>query len=244
MKIPRVSILAAVVGGLSIQAAAAQEEISFEVVEPSTGLLDLPGNMSLGLEFGVWSDFVFRGAELGDTSGDARLEWMMPVGQNTVLSVGGRYIGGDDYEQGEAFAGLQHSMGPVSLATGYRYFFLDAGDRSEIGLMLGTRLIGIDWSLAYFYDAEFEGSYLELAARHTWQLADPLSIKLSGGVSGASDYWTDGSGMNHAFLQLDLPIRFNAVTISPWVAASVPLSQIDDIYDDKVFGGLRVGIDF
>jgi len=244
MKFPRVPMFAALLAGVAISSPAS-EEITFDVAEPTGGLLDLPGNMSVGLEFGIWSDFIFRGAELGDTSGDARAEWMTPVGSNTVLSAGARYIGGGDYEQGEAFAGLQHAMGPLSFATGYRYFFLDAGDRSEIGLMLGTRIVGIDWSLAYFYDWRFEGSYVELAAKHLWELADPFSLKFSGGVSGASDYWTDGSGMNHAFLQIDMPIRVSdGFTVSPWIAASMPLSQIDDVFDDKVFGGLRVGIDF
>lgn len=206
---------------------------------------NLPGGAYLTIEGGVWSDFIFRGRELGDTSGDARAELIFPLGDNASLSLGGRYVGGDDYEQSEGFAAVQQGFGAVTLAAGYRFLGMDAGDRHELGLMLGTQIAGLDWMLSLFHDTEFSGEYIELAARKTWSLNEPVSLALSGGISAVSDYWVPGSGFNHAFLRLDMPVSVReGVTLTPWIAGNFPVDKLDDIQSDEVYGGVSLRLDF
>lgn len=206
---------------------------------------NLPGGAYLTVEGGVWSDFIFRGRELGGTSGDARAELIFPLGDSASLSLGGRYVGGDDYEQSEGFAAVQQGFGAVTLAAGYRFLGMDAEDRHELGLMLAMELGGLDWMLAFFHDTEFSGEYIELAARKSWTLSEPVSLGLGGGISFASDYWVPGSGFNHAFLRLEIPVAVReGVKLTPWIAGNFPVDQLDDIQSNEVYGGVNLRLDF
>lgn len=200
---------------------------------------------SLYLSGGYASEYVFRGKSFGDSAAEGRAEFVLPIAETASLSLGGKYIGTEDYEEAQGFASLQQGFGVFTAALGYRWYGLDADDRQEVGMMIATTALGLDWSLGYFYDAGLSGHYVELMAQHTWQMFDHLALRSAAGLSAASDYWDGGSGLNHAVFRLDLPVNVrNWITLTPWVAASIPLDAIDATEDDSVAGGVSLQLSF
>lgn len=200
---------------------------------------------SLYLSGGYASEYLFRGKNFGDGAGEGRAELVLPIADSASLSVGGKFIGTEDYEEAQGFASLQQGFGIFTAALGYRWYGLDADNRQELGMLLATNALGIDWSLGYFYDAELSGHYLEFAGQHTWQIFDHMSLRSGAGVSAASNYWEGGSGFNHAFVRFDLPVNVRDwFTLMPWISASVPLDALEATEDDAVAGGLSVQLSF
>lgn len=219
-----------------------EETVNFDVpaAEDEGGLAT-----SVYLSGGYSSEYVYRGKSFGDSAAEGRAELVLPIADTASLSIGGKYIATDDYEEAQGFASLQQGFGAFTAALGYRWYGLDADDRQEVGMLLATSALGIDWSLGYFYDAELSGQYVELMGQHTWQMFDHMSLRTGAGVSAASNYWDGGSGLNHAFLRLDLPVNVrNWFTLTPWVSASVPLDAIDASEDDSVAGGVSLQLSF
>ena len=126
-----------------------EETVNFDVPpEKDDGL-----GMSLFLSGGYTSEYVYRGKSFTDNAGEGRAEFVLPIADTASLSIGGKYIGGDDYEEAQGFASLQQGFGVFTAALGYRWYGLDADDRQEVGMLIATNALGIDWSLGYFYDA-------------------------------------------------------------------------------------------
>jgi hypothetical protein len=222
--------------------AGGEETVNFDV--PAVGSEDGLG-ASLYLHGGYASEYVFRGRSFGDTAAEGRAEFVLPIAENASLSLGGKYIGTDDYEEAQGFASLQQGFGVFTAALGYRWYGLDANDRQEVGMLIATNAMGIDWSLGYYYDAELSGHYVEFMGQHTWQMFDHMALRSGAGLSAASNYWDGGSGLNHAVFRLDLPMNVrNWFTLTPWVAASVPLDAIDATEDDTVAGGVSLQLSF
>lgn len=205
----------------------------------------LAGSPSLIVEGEGASDYVFRGVNLGTELWAARAELVLPVGETTFLSLGGKYLNADSYEEAQGFAALTQNFGALRAALGYRFYGLDAGDRNEVGLLLGTTLSGFDVSLSYFYDAEFSGHYIELLTQREWKLFDPVSLRATAGLSASADYWYGNSGFNNALLRLDLPVSLRDwITLTPWIGASLPMEAIDDHEDDTLSGGVNLKLSF
>ena len=220
----------------------AEETVNFDVpaVEEGGGL-----GASLYLSGGYASQYLFRGRSFGDSAGEGRAELVFPIADSASLSIGGKFVGTEDYEEAQGFASLQQGFGIFTAALGYRWYGLDADDRQEVGLLLATTALGIEWSLGYFYDAELAGHYVEFTGQHTWQLFDHMALRSGAGVSAASDYWDGGSGLNHAFVRFDLPVNVRDwFTLTPWVSASIPLDAIDATEDDAVAGGVSLQLTF
>jgi len=223
------------------------EEIVFDDVPPaeekSAGLMPLGG--SLYLEGEAMTDYVYRGRRLGTGSGVGRLDLVFPLGGSTTLGFGGKYVGGDDYEEAQGFFSLDHSFGPISAALGYRYYGLDADDRNELGLMIGTVLGGVNLRAAYYYDMALSGHYFEAYGQREWRILDPLALRATATLSGASSYWFNDSGLNHAEFRLDFPVYLREwITLTPWVSATWALDAIDAVEYDNVYGGISLKMAF
>lgn len=233
------SVLTAGDGG---EVAVGEETVNFDV--PAVANEDNLG-ASLYISGGYASEHVFRGKSFGDSAAEGRAEFVLPIAENASLSIGGKYIGTEDYEEAQGFASLQQGFGVFTAALGYRWYGLDAEDRQEVGMMIATNALGIDWSLGYYYDAELSGHYVEFMGQHTWQMFDHMALRSGAGISAASSYWDGGSGLNHAYVRLDLPVNVrNWFTLTPWVAASIPLDAIDATEDDTVAGGVSLQLSF
>lgn len=225
-----------------VKSAPAEETVNFEVEESDAGD---GGAVSLFLSGGYASEHVFRGKSFGHDAGEGRAELVLPIADTASLSIGGKYVGTDDYEEAQGFASLQQAFGVFTAALGYRWYGLDADNRQEVGMMIATTAIGIDWSLGYFYDAELSGHYVEMQGQHTWQMFDHMALRTGAGLSAASNYWDGGSGLNNAFFRLDLPVNVRSwITLTPWVSASIPLDAIDATEDDTVAGGVSLQLSF
>lgn len=240
------SLLATAPGALlSLVCSAAMADAagSDEPVAPETNAN--PPGISLYLDAGYASSYVFRGVNQGNNWGEARAEAAIPLTDSTSFSVGGKFGAADGYDEAQAFASLQQSLGMFTAALGYRWYGLDADERQEIGAMLGTSLLGIDWNLGFFHDTGVSGQYLELTGQHKWQLLDSLALRTSAGISYSNEYWGDNSGLNNAVFRLDLPITLRDwCTLTPWVSASIPFDAIDNLADDEIFGGVNLQVSF
>ena len=205
----------------------------------------LPGNGSLQLE-GEWaSDYVFRGIDLGSGLGAGGVEWVQPLGQNTLLDLGGKHLVAGDYEEAQAAVSLTRSFGAFRAALGYRFYGLDAGDRNEIGLVVGMVLGGFDLNLAYGYDARFDGHFVEWVGQREWQLCGPVAVRATVGLAASSHYWRGGSGLHNAHLRLDIPVRLgDSATLAPWVGVSWAMDAIDAVADDTLAAGIRLELSF
>jgi hypothetical protein len=140
---------------------------------------------------------------------------------------------------------LQQALGPITAALGYRYYGLDADDRQEVGFLIGSVLAGFDLSLAYYYDAQMSGHYVELLGQRTWQVFEHLGVRTGAGISAVSNYWYGESGMNNAVFRVDLPVNLREwATLTPWVSVSLPMEALDDYSGDVVFGGVSLQLSF
>lgn len=224
------------------KAKAGEETVNFDVAASDS---EEGGEISMFLSAGYASEYVFRGKSFGHGAGEGRAEFVLPIADTASLSVGGKYIGTEDYEEAQGFASLQQAFGVFTAALGYRWYGLDADNRQEVGMLIATTAIGVDWSLGYFYDAELSGHYVEMMGQHTWQMFDHMALRTGAGISAASNYWDGGSGLNHAVFRLDLPVNVRSwCTLTPWVSASIPLDAIDAVEDDTVAGGVSLQLSF
>lgn len=205
----------------------------------------LPGNGSLHLEGGWASDYVFRGINLGSGLGAGGVEWTQPLGQGTLLDLGGKYLVAGGYEEAQAAVALTRLFGAFRAALGYRFHGLDGGDRNEVGLVLGTVLGGFDLGLACCYDTRFDGHFAELAGQREWQLSGPVAVRATAGLSASSHYYHSSSGFHHAHLRLDLPASLgDSVAVTPWVGVSLAMDAIDDAAADTLSAGVNLEVSF
>lgn len=243
---PRVFvILAASCLAGTAQEPGGQEEIVFEDVPP-TGETGGPlAATSLFLSGEGVTDYVYRGRDFSDGAGIGRVDLTVPLAERTALGLGGKYVWSDLYEEGQGFLSIEQGFGAFRAALGYRYYGLDAGDRSEAGLLIGTVLGGFNLRAAYYYDFELEGHYFEAYGEREWRILDPLALRATATLAGSSGYWYGDSGFNHAEFRLDFPVYLRDwMTLTPWVAASLPMEAVDDFEDDTVFGGLTLQVAF
>lgn len=230
---------------------------------------------SLGLGLGVsyHTDYIFRGVSFGENWLSASIDYSLPLVEGTRLNLDASYgfladdqsvlsdaLGVDlSYERLELGAGIVTDLGAVELGVGYRYYqhngdladILD--DSHEVGVTASTKVGMVTLGLGGYYDITNEGWYFEAKAATEIKITDSFSLVPAVGVGYAVDYdWQliSDAGQLDGFtafnVSLAAPIKVaKNVTITPYIAANLPIDALDDAgEDEQVYGGVSVSIKF
>ena len=208
--------------------------------------------LSTALTVGYASTYEYRGYDLGDNLFNVDLTSTYAVNDKLSLSLGAWYgtLWDGNYNELDLTGGATYDFGPLVGGVLYRHYIYDGdySDNNEVGLSLATKdWNGLTFSLASFYDFEFEGYYFELGAAYNRQLTDMVGLSLTAGVSYVIEYPNDTvDGFNHAFVQAGLPLTLKEnVTLTPFIRGVFPIDALDDAgADDLVLGGANLTVTF
>lgn len=202
------------------------------------------------------SDYIFRGADLGDGMAEAGLNLSYDLGNGFAVSGGLWYASiensaygnlgtfatvPDHYSELDLFAQVSKDFGFLTANIGYIWYHyqdteLQAGnfshkfidDQQEIYFGVSREIYwGINGSLNYYWDVEGDnGGYTELALSKNFAIQDRVSI--DAGVK--TGYLFEEGGFSHITPQVALNYKATeTVTISPYVAYSVELNKLEDL---------------
>jgi hypothetical protein len=218
-------------------------------VEPET-TSPLTGAVTLGYA----SDYEFRGLDLGDNLVSADLTLTYALSDKLSLYAGAWYatLWDGNYNELDLTAGASYDLGFGTGGLLYRHYLYDGdiNDNNEIGLLFSTNaedLYGVSFSIASYYDFEFDGFYFELGASYSRDITDILGLSISTGVSYVIDYnGVNGDGFNHVFARLALPIALREnVSLTPFFQSNWSIEELDAVGgDDFVFGGANLTVTF
>ena len=100
-------------------------------------------------------------------------------------------------------------------------------------------------SASAHYDFELEAWYFDTGVEKSFGISDNTDLVISAGVGYSIDYFSQGGGLNHAYVQASLPIALSSnVTLSPYIGGLFALDAIDSIQDDIVHGGVSLSVEF
>ncbi len=259
MNVPLRTILISI-GGLSLTHAGEvmppMEMPPPSMPEPSGGGLLSDTGLSLAASVGYDSDYLWRGANYGDDLTWFDVSTGLSLNDMTSLSLGvwhGSWRGGND--ELDVYAGLDVDLGAVTLSAGWTYFyFYDAGgDYHEFSLGASTSLGPVDLGLTYYIapDNDVDYSYVEATAGTSYDISEYVSLDLGATLGyGDSEFntfqgGTDSSGFTHLGVSVGLSMTlWENVTLSPYIAYNHPLDELEDAYDEDVYGGISLGIEF
>lgn len=236
-----------VLGGTALAGSTAGKGVT--PVEPAV-TSPLSGVVTLGYA----SEYEFRGLDLGDDIVSADLTLTYALSDKLSLYAGAWYatLWDGDYNELDLTAGANYDLGFGVGGLLYRHYLYDGdiSDNNEIGIMFSTNaadLYGVSFSIASYYDFEFDGFYFEAGAEYSRELTDYLGLSITTGISYVIDYnGVDGGGFNHVFAELGLPITLREnVTLRPFIRATWAIEELEAIGgDDLVLGGVNLAVSF
>ena len=200
---------------------------------------------------GYMTNYLFYGVDFGENAIWTGIDYTiteLPI----PVSVGVWYINPTSGSQndeldlyasvaGPSIAGFDTSI----TATAFLYPELGSGETYEIAAGV-TRSLGIvDMSASAHYDLELEAWYFDTGVEKSFGISDNTDLVISAGVGYSIDYFSQGGGLNHAYVQASLPIALSSnVTLSPYIGGLFALDAIDSIQDDIVHGGVSLSVEF
>lgn len=174
---------------------------------------------------GYNSDYVYRGADLGDSAFEYGLdvsgECDCGLGWNAGIWHISPNQGGDD--ELDIYAGLSKDLGAGTLSFGITNYQYDAGnDDSEVYLGYSAEISGFNAGVTIYYG--FDGAIDEMVlAEGTLGYEHEICSKMSLGIEGAVGYLIDNatsdSGYAYSSVSASLSIALSEdITLSPYVA--------------------------
>lgn len=244
--------------------------VSSPVTAPAAPESAFAGNIHIGGS----SDYIFRGADLGQGLAEAGLDASYDLGNGFAIS-GGLWYGSiensalgnlgpfvnipDHYSELDLYGQVSKDFGFLTANIGYIWYHYQdtdvrAGafsqklidDAQEIYFGVSREIYwGINGSLNYYWDVETDnGGYTELALSKSFELQDRVSI--DAGVK--TGYLVEEGGFSHITPQVVLNYKATeTVTISPYVAYAVELDELDQIAGPQhnyLFGGVKLSVSF
>jgi hypothetical protein len=229
---------------------------------PVDDATDLGITASLGYD----SHFVFRGVQFAENWVNSGIGVDVPLADNVSLVAGGSYavaaddnatIRGVSYQRLELNGGFAVDLGAAEVGLGYRFYNHQGRlsrileDGHEVGLTVGSALGPVNVGIGGYYDFGIEGWYFEAAVNSEIALTDSISLVPGASIGYAADYnWhLAGAGLDGftaVGLSLALPIKLTkAATLTPYVAANLPIDALDSAGEDALFfGGVRLSVSF
>ncbi|MBL9116564.1 MAG: hypothetical protein JNJ83_16275 [Verrucomicrobiaceae bacterium] len=229
--------------------------------------------LGFGISASYNTHYIFRGVEFGENWVQGRVDYTHDLTDTTKLVFDASYgfLAGDDsalnslvgtdlsYQRLELGAGLVTDLGPVELGVGYRFYHHDGDlgnileDTHEVGVTLGKKIGALHLGMGAYYDITNEGWYFEAKAATEIKVCEGFKLVPAVGIGYAVDYdWqlvTDAAQLNgftavNVSLAAPITVAKN-VTITPYIAANLPIDALDDAGEDtQVYGGVSVTIKF
>lgn len=214
-----------------------------------------PASTEIGAEVSVGYDthYIFRGFNVGENLVWGGVDLGVPLGEGLSLNLGTWYgsLADSAYDELNLLAGVTKQIGNIEVGVGAIWYYFGQGingggsgieDALELGASLGASLGPIDLHLGYYYDLEEDGSYIELAAEHTYEVSDRIAFVPGALISYADDYY-GVSGFNAVGARLTMPIKLtDNATLSPYIAATWEIDGSGQ--DDEVYGGISLSVSF
>lgn len=211
--------------------------------------------ISLALSVGYDNEYIWRGADLGKdlTWFDVSLGYSITDDLSFTLGAWqATWRSGDELD---IYASLDYSLGAVDLSLGwiYYYFYGPGSDYHEYSLGASTSLGPIDLGLTYYIApaAGLEYDYVELSAGTSFELTENMSLDLGVALGwGDKDFIAFQGGpledsLTHFGANAALNIAlYENLTLSPYIATSIPLDELDGPYGDEFYGGISLGVEF
>lgn len=225
------------------------------------------------VHIGGHSDYIFRGADMGDGMAEGGVDASLKLGQGFTLSGGLWYasiensaLGNfpfatvpDHYSELDLYGQVSKDFGWLTASVGYIwYHYADtelttpAGstklidDSQEIFFGVSREIAwGIQGSLTYFWDIETDnGGYTELALSKSLEICDKTSLDLA----VKTGYLIEEGGFSYIQPMATLNYKVtDTVTISPYLAYSVELDELDTVAGpsgNRFYGGVKLAVSF
>jgi hypothetical protein len=217
------------------------------------------GNAQAEVEYeihvGYSTEYIFRGADLGDdlveAGVDISTEW-----NGLGLSAGAWYgsydtAGGYDIDELDHYAEASKDLGFATAAVGYIYYYNEdflnlVDDAQEVYFSLSRDFGFAQASLTYFWDIEGDNDgYAELGLSRGFELNQCLTLNVGATVG----YMVEQSDFTALTTKVSLDWAFvENAKLSPFVAVSVPLSDVAGTYtggsSNELFGGTMLSVAF
>ena len=215
----------------------------------SLGLLpiqaEIENEIPWGIETvaGIRSAYVYRGAELAETSQDLQIEAEISLSNETSFSVGLWHLSesSGDFSESGLFLDLRHDLDPktqIGTSLTYRNFRNSALDSGlDFGVFASYRFNDLwDTKVGIYYDTGNDAFYANAELRWSKPLSEDAFISFDNGISFVSDY-LNRDGLNDLYGRLSLTYAISeTVAITPFVGWSIQLD--DSNVSDPVYAGV------
>jgi len=220
----------------------------------------ITGSVSLGYD----TQYIYRGFEILSADGEeadhlvwGALDVNAALTDKLSLNFNAWYASsaGADYDELDLYTRLTYNLGPVQIGPSFKYYHYPrypspVDNQYEVGLELfASPVENLAIGLGGFYEFEAEFWYFQLDANYTIKLCDWASLVPGATVSfvevESADFALDLDGFHHITAYLKAPIKLaKNVVLTPYIAGNFPLSDIDDVQDNIVYGGASLAVSF
>ncbi|MFN0127051.1 MAG: hypothetical protein ACKV19_10260 [Verrucomicrobiales bacterium] len=227
------------------------------VVEESSMIT---GSVTLGYD----TDYVYRGFEVLSADGDeadqlvwGALDLNAALTDKLSLNFNTWYASSAsaNYDELDVYTRLTYDFGPISVGPSFKWYHYphypsSIDNQYEVGLELfASPVENLNLSTGAFYEFEAEQWYFQFDANYTIKVAESFSLVPGATVSyidvDSADFALDLSDFHHVTLYLKAPIQLaKNVVLTPYIAGNFPLSDIDEVQDDIVYGGASLSVSF
>ena len=210
--------------------------------------------LSTTVTLGYQSRYVLYGYRLSRHLYHADVYLHYPLNEKVSLWGGSwyGYLTDGTYHEIDVYAGVDYAL-TESLSAGLAYSlfnyievpFPTSDQAHEIAAHITYYGEQYSLSLRNHYDSEAEGHLLRAIGEFTQPLTENLSAVLNAEAGYAFRYFIPGNLWNHAQVKLSAPYQINdALSVSPFIARSIPLAAIDDFEEYETFSGISASLSF
>ena len=251
------AVLGTAFAGTSAPATSAKGPVAPPIVEESSMIT---GSVSLGYD----TDYVYRGFEVLSADGDdadnlvwGALDVNAALTDKLSLNFNTWYASSADsnYDELDLYTRLTYNLGPVSIGPSFKWYHYphypsSIDNQYEVGLELfASPVENLALSTGAFYEFEAEQWYFQFDANYTVKINDSFSLVPGATISyidvSSPEFALDLSDFHHVALYLKAPIQLaKNVVLTPYIAGNFPLSDIDEVQDDIVYGGANISVSF
>lgn len=206
------------------------------------------------LTVGYDSRYVLYGYRLSRHLWHADVYLSSSLDERTTAWAGGwyGYLTDGSYREVDVYAGIDRTLGgPFSAGVGYSLFnylevpFETSDQAHEFAVHLDVAAGPVFLTVRNQYDTEAEGHLIRAIGEYARPLAGGMSLAVAAEYGYALRYYIDNNLPNHALFTVRVPWSLNdRLTVTPFVAYSLPLAAIDAFEEEELYGGVSFAVGF
>lgn len=216
----------------------------------------LLGGIGLEASFGWDSHYIFRGERLQENTVWTQLSWDLALTDSLSLNITPWFLQDvdTDYNEFDLVGSLAYSLDPWEFTLGYAGYYYPRkslggnqgiGDEQEMTASVGRSFGNLSATLLGAYSFTRDGFYYEAALDYAITVSDALTLTPGVVLGWDTDYFGDGTDLNHVALRLTADYQLNPwCTLSPYVAGTLPTGHLGANYDDEFHGGVSLSVRF